>query len=267
MDTERFCVVSSNALGSCYGSTGPASLNPVTGRPYGTAFPDILYEDIVRAQHALLSSLGVDRLVAVAGSSIGGFQAFQWAVTFPEFMSAVLALDTATRDTFDVSATANDLQKRFAADPSWNGGDYVLGSMVEALTKERIETLKSYGFEEKSGIADKQELEELLFQTAREWALEFDPHSLITLLRAWAKFDVEDRLVDVRAPVFYALCDTDTWFPSSLGTAVVKKLRRAGVEVHYHEVRSELGHYATTEEPEKWVPEASAFLETVCSRH
>lgn len=120
-DTDRFCVVSSNTLGSCYGSTSPASRNPSTGRLYGSKFPKICYEDIVRAQQALLTSLGIERLVAVAGSSIGGFQAFQWAVTFPDFMSAVLALDTATRDTFDVASTIADLEASFAEDPNWNG--------------------------------------------------------------------------------------------------------------------------------------------------
>ena len=72
-DTTRYCVFSSNTLGSCYGSTGPASTNPETGRPYGSAFPEICYEDIIRAQHLTLASLGVERLVAVAGASIGGF--------------------------------------------------------------------------------------------------------------------------------------------------------------------------------------------------
>ena len=76
-DTSRYCIVSSNSLGSCYGSTGPSSINPATGKPYGPSFPAFNYEDIVRAQHLMLRSLGVDKLVAVAGSSLGGFQAFR----------------------------------------------------------------------------------------------------------------------------------------------------------------------------------------------
>ena len=76
-DTDRYCIVSSNALGSCYGSTGPASINSETEKPYGTGFPAFNYEDIVNAQHLLLQSLGIEKLIAVAGSSLGGFQAFQ----------------------------------------------------------------------------------------------------------------------------------------------------------------------------------------------
>ena len=106
-DTEKYCVVSSNMLGSCYGTTGPASVDPATGRVYGPWFPRITFLDIVTAQYLVLRSLGVKRLLAVAGSSLGGYQAFQWAVAFPDFMAGILALDTAPRDLFD-SATAAD---------------------------------------------------------------------------------------------------------------------------------------------------------------
>ncbi len=88
IDTDRHLVVSSNMLGSSYGSTGPRSLDPATGRPYGPAFPDLTLHDIVAAQKALLDALGVRRLVAVAGPSFGGYQAFQWAVSYPDFVPA-----------------------------------------------------------------------------------------------------------------------------------------------------------------------------------
>src|SRR3970282_117242 len=97
IDTDRFFVVASNMLGSSYGSTAPASLNPATGRPYGPDFPDITLRAIVGAQKAMLDALGVRHLVAVAGPSYGGFQAFQWAVTYPEFVSGVVPVVTAPR--------------------------------------------------------------------------------------------------------------------------------------------------------------------------
>ncbi len=261
-DTTRYCIVSSNMLGSSYGSTGPASLDPSTGKPYGGEFPAISFEDIVRAQHALLQSLGVRQLVAVAGNSIGGFQAFQWAVTFPDFMKGVIAMDTGPRDLFNTGAGIPDLIATLTKDPNWNDGDYYAqGGVVEALTNLRINILKSYGFEDKLDTGpDHPPPKAVMLATAREWAEEFDAHSLIALMRAWADFNVEDELDKVRAKVFYVLCDTDELFPASVGQSVMATFRSAGVDATYHEVTSRLGHYATTEEPEKWVPQAKEFL-------
>ena len=97
IDTGRLFVVSSNMLGSSYGSTGPTGLDPATGRAYGPDFPDISLVDIVTAQRALLLHLGVAHLVAVIGPSYGGFQAFQWAVTFPGLMDGIIAVSTALK--------------------------------------------------------------------------------------------------------------------------------------------------------------------------
>jgi homoserine O-acetyltransferase len=261
-DTTRYCIVSSNWLGSSYGSTGPASINPATGKPYGAEFPEINFEDIVKAQHLLLQSLGVRKLTAVAGHSVGGFPAFQWAVTFPEFMKGVIAMDTGPKDLFDTGASIPGLLDQLSNDPNWNGGDYYAkGGVVEALTALRVNMLKSYGFEDKLETGpDQPAPEAVMLETAREWAQEFDAHSLITLMRAWADFNVEDKLDRVRAKVFYVLCDTDELFPASVGEAVMSTLESAGVDATYHEVESHLGHYATTEEPEKWVPQAQRFL-------
>jgi len=261
-DTTRYCIVSSNMLGSSYGSTGPASLDPNTGKPYGAAFPAIVFEDIVRAQHALLQSLGVRQLIAVAGNSIGGFQVFQWAVTFPNYMKGVIAMDTGPRDLFNTGDGIPNLIATLMNDPNWNDGDYYAqGGVVEALTALRIDTLKSYGFEDKleSGPG-RPTPEAVTLETAREWAKEFDAHSLITLMRAWADFNVEDELDKVQAKVFYVLCGTDELFPASVGQSVMSTFRNAGVDATYHEVNGHLGHYATTEEPQKWTSEVAAFL-------
>src|SRR5215475_10738645 len=113
IDTTRYFVVSSNMLGSSYGSTAPRSTNPATGKPYGPDFPDITVRDIVRAQKLLLEALHVNHLVAVAGPSYGGFQAFQWAVTYPGFMDGIVPVVTAPkyRTGLDPSST---LTTRFA---------------------------------------------------------------------------------------------------------------------------------------------------------
>jgi homoserine O-acetyltransferase len=261
-DTTRYCIISSNILGSSYGSTGPASVDPTSGKRYGAGFPEISFEDIVRAQHLLLQSLGVRKLVAMAGNSIGGFQVFQWAVTFPDYMKGVIAMDTGPKDLFDTGASIPGLIDQLSNDPNWNGGNYYAkGGVVEALTALRVNTLKSYGFEDKLDVGPGKPAPEVVMrETAREWANEFDAHSFITLMRAWASFDVEDELHKVEAKVFYVLCDTDELFPASVGESVMSKLMSCGIDATFIEVKSRLGHYATTEEPEKWIPEAERFL-------
>src|SRR5207245_3632469 len=119
IDTNRDFVVASNVLGSSYGSTAPASIDPATGKRYGPDFPAITMRDIVEAQRVLLSALGVNRLVAVAGPSYGGYQAFQWAVTFPDFMLGVVPVVTKPSAR---TRSNNELTDRFAEDPHWNGG-------------------------------------------------------------------------------------------------------------------------------------------------
>ena len=122
IDTDRLYVVASNMLGSSYGSTNGASIDPDTGKPYGSKFPAITVRDIVGAQKALLDSLGVHHLVAVAGPSYGGYQAFQWAVAYPDMMDAIAAVVTAPRSQ-NAEKSLAELEARLATDPEWHGGD------------------------------------------------------------------------------------------------------------------------------------------------
>ena len=148
IDTDRYFVVSSNMLGSSYGSTGPNSVNPATGKPYGPDFPDITLGDIVRAQRLMLDSLGVRHLVAVAGQSFGGFQAFQWAISYPDFMEGIVASVTAPKGSGG-EASVKALLAQLAADPNWNGGwHYERGGMPATMTALRMDTLRRYGTNE-----------------------------------------------------------------------------------------------------------------------
>lgn len=187
---------------------------------------------------------------------------FQWAVDFPDFMKGLIATDTAPKDTFDSGPAARRLIEEFSADPNWNDGDYyATGGLEEALTALRIRVLRSYGFEERlDKTLPEAERAAIVARTAREWAREFDAHSLVTLYRAWSRSNVEDRFDRVRAQLLFILCDTDEWFPAREGPAVMERLRNAGVDATFHEIHSALGHYATSEEPEKWTPLARDFL-------
>ncbi|MBI3105252.1 MAG: alpha/beta fold hydrolase [Candidatus Rokubacteria bacterium] len=147
IDSDHWFVVASNMLGSSYGSTGPSTVNPATGKPYGPDFPDITLGDIVHAQRLMLDSLGVRRLGAVAGPSFGGFQAFQWAVSYPDFMDGIGAVVTAPKG-FGGEASVTALRARLSTDPSWSDGwhydrggilgtDHAPAGHAEALRHER----------------------------------------------------------------------------------------------------------------------------------
>src|SRR3954453_6163816 len=119
IDTDRLFVVASNMLGSSYGSTNAASTDPATGRPYGPDFPDVALSDIVAAQRRLLQSLGVEHLVAVAGPSYSGYQSFQWAVAYPDFMNAIVPVNTAPGASVNTDKKLAEVTALLESDPDW----------------------------------------------------------------------------------------------------------------------------------------------------
>jgi homoserine O-acetyltransferase/O-succinyltransferase len=123
-DTDRYFVLCSNLLGSCRGSTGPSSLNPATGTPYGSNFPVITVGDMVRAERALLHELGIERLLAIAGGSLGGMQALEWSIAYPEAVqSVIMTASTARLGTQGVAWNAI-ARNAIMADPAWQDGHY-----------------------------------------------------------------------------------------------------------------------------------------------
>ncbi|MBI2207606.1 MAG: alpha/beta fold hydrolase [Candidatus Rokubacteria bacterium] len=262
IDTHRYFVVASNMLGSSYGSTGPASLDPATGRPYGPDFPAITLGDIVRAQRLLLDRLGVTHLVAVAGPSFGGYQAFQWAVTYPAYMDGIVAVVTAPKGSGG-DAAVQALRDRFATDPNWNGGwHYDRGGIPVTMTEYRAETLRRYGRDEilAATMPDPAARDARIREMAEIWASEFDPNSLITLRRAAVRFDAERDVAKIRARVLYVLARTDRLFPPSLGPGVMAKLAGAGVDAAYVEIDTDFGHSASGVDWAKWAPALRDFL-------
>jgi homoserine O-acetyltransferase/O-succinyltransferase len=250
IDTERCFVVCSNMLGSSYGSTNAASRDPRTGRPYGSRFPHITVADIVTAQRRLLQHLGVKHLSAVVGPSYGGFQAFQWAVTFPDDMNGIVPVVSSPRaQSRDRVAT---LLARFERDSNWHGGDYYgTPGMRETMQALRVETLKRYGMD-----ASDAEITRL----ASIWAKEFDANSLLILGRAMESYDVTSELTRIRVPVLYVLSRTDELFPPELAPGVMASLREAGVSASYFEIDSELGHLASGADAAKWAPALREFM-------
>ena len=219
-----------------------ASPDPRTGRPYGPDFPAITVSDIVAAQKALLDSLGVRHLVAVAGPSYGGYQAFQWAVTYPDMMDAVVAVVTAPRSQ-NAEESLAELQARLATDPEWHGGRYYgKGGAKTVLTQMRFETLMRYGYNEQLAgrYPDKAARERAIHQLAADWARNWDANSLVILRRATIGFDTVKDFARFRAKVLYVLCRSDVLFPPSLAPGVMQDLAAAGVEARYFEIDSDL---------------------------
>jgi len=262
IDTNRLFVVASNMLGSSYGSTNGASRNPHTGRPYGPDFPAITVRDIVAAQKALLDSLGVRHLVAVAGPSYGGYQAFQWAVAYPDMMDAIAAVVTAPRSQ-NAEKSLAELEARLATDPEWHGGHYYgRGGAKSVLTQMRFETLMRYGYDEQLAgrFPDKAAREAAIRQLAADWARNWDANSLVILRRATIGFDTVKDFAKIRAKVLYVLCRSDVLFPPGLAPGVMGDLAAAGVDAHYFEIDSNLGHSASGPEHAKWSPVLREFL-------
>jgi homoserine O-acetyltransferase len=268
IDTDALFVVSSNMLGSSYGSIGPRSLDPATGRPYGPDFPRFSVADIVDAQKALLEHLGVRRLVAVAGPSYGGYQAFQWAVRYPDFVDAIVpALTSPVSRT--TAADTQALIDRLAADPNWNGGHYYEnGGIGAVMTEIRLATLATYGFEAQLAASHPSPAARAaaMQAAARAWAEAFDGNSMVVLRRALEGFDTTQDFHRIRARVLYVLSRTDALFPPSLAPEVMRKLSEAGVEAQYYELDSDLGHLASGPEGDTWGPVLRAFLAEVLAR-
>ncbi|OJY78364.1 MAG: hypothetical protein BGP12_00520 [Rhodospirillales bacterium 70-18] len=261
IDTDRYYVVSSNMLGSAFGSTAPRSINPATGREYGPDFPDITLPDIVTAQKKLLEGLGVRHLAAVVGPSFGGFQGFAWGVTFPDFVDRLGIAVSAPRRPAELHTPK--MAARLASDPNWNGGHYYrAGGILATMTAIREETLRRYGLEEELAgrFPEKAARDAEITRIAQNWARAFDGHSLLALGRAAERFDATPLLGRIKARVLYALSRTDALFPPSLAPEVMAALRAAGVEATYFEIDSEHGHLASGTDAAKWAPALAALM-------
>ena len=261
IDTDKYFVVSSNMLGSSYGSTAPRSRNPATGRAYGPDFPAITLSDIVGAQRRLLDRLGVRELAAVVGPSYGGFQAFAWGVEFPDFVRALVPVVSAPARPARMDVDA--MERRMAADPNWNGGHYYeAGGIVGTMTAMRMDTLRRYGIEAvlAGRFPERAAREAEIHRVASAWANQFDGHSMLALGKAANLFDAASGFARLRARVLYVLSRTDVLFPPSIAPAVMAALKGAGVDARYEEIDSENGHLASGADAQKWAPALGRFM-------
>lgn len=269
LDTDRYCVICSNVLGGCQGSTGPSSVNPETGRPYGLDFPIVTVRDMVRAQARLLDLLGVRRLLAVVGGSLGAMQALEWAATYPDRMRGIIPIGGAGR--FHPQGIAfNEVQRQaILNDPDFRGGQYYgTPGPVRGLATARMLGMITYRSDEsmwaqfgrdmrsgadplQQGFAVAYQVESYLHHQGQKLVERFDANSYLYLTRAMDLMDLgrgrgsyEEAHRRIRARVLAVGIRSDLLFPTYLQRETVALVQAAGGRAEYLEMDSPWGHDA-----------------------
>jgi homoserine O-acetyltransferase/O-succinyltransferase len=269
-DTDRYYVVSTNLLGSCRGSTGPTSLNPATRTPYGSDFPVITVGDMVRAERALLHELGIDRLLAVVGGSLGGMQALEWSIAYPRAVRAVIMTASTARLGTQGLAWNAIARNAIMADPDWQGGHYYgTGRSPEAgigiaRMVGHVTYLSSESMDEKFGrsLQSRDSLsftltepdfavESYLRHQAATFAQRFDANSYLYLSRALTYFDaarthgggtLASALERTMARFLLVSFSSDWLYPTRDSLDIQDALATVGLEVEHHVVETNYGH-------------------------
>jgi homoserine O-acetyltransferase len=277
IDTERYFVICPNVIGACMGTTGPASTNPKTGKPWGLDFPVITVRDMVRAQAMLLDELKIDSLFAVAGGSMGGMQVLQWAASFPKRVFSALPIACATRHSAQNIAFHEVGRQAVMADPEWNHGRYFdkstsprrglavarMGAHITYLSDAALHRKFGRKFQDRNNPtfsfdAD-FEVESYLRHQGSSFVERFDANSYLYLTRAMDYFDLAADCNGVIANAFRGaetrfcvVSFTSDWlFPTSESRAIVHALNASGVRVSFAEIVTDKGHDAfLLEEPE-----------------
>jgi len=287
IDTDRFFVVCANSLGGCYGSTGPGSVNPETSEIYGADFPDVTVEDIASSGYYLMRQLGVKKLHAAVGSSMGGMSVIAYAMQYPGDISYLISISAATQ-ALPLTIALRSLQREIIrSDPAWNGGRYTddakplvgmslarkLGLVSYRAADEwnskfdrsRIPTEKLTG----KRFEHEFEIENYLEYNARKFINSFDPNSYLYLSRAMDWFDIAEHGESIsdgmsKIEVSRALVvgvTTDILFPSRQQKEIADVMRATGADVDYVEIDSVNGHDAFLIDDAHFSPVVRKFLD------
>ena len=287
-DTEQFYVVSSNLLGGCRGTTGPSSTNPATGRPYGSDFPVITVADMVRVERALLKELGITRLAAVAGGSLGGMQALEWAIQFGDHVDAIIPI-ASTHALHPQGVAWNAIARNaITADPDWLGGHYYgtgrapMAGMGVARMVGHITYLSATSLNDKFGrrlqFADdiryrltepEFEVESYLRHQADTFVKRFDANTYLYMSRALSYFDLARQyghgeltraLRNVSARTLLIAFSSDWLYPPAGSEELAAALRASGKEVELNVIDAPYGHDCFLLEEARQTPMIQQFL-------
>lgn len=285
-DTGKYFMICSNVLGGCRGSTGPSSINPQTGKPYGLDFPIITITDMVNAQKKLIDHLGIEKLLSAAGGSMGGMQVLEWLVSHPERLLSAIPIATAGRHSPQQIAFNEVGRQAIMADVNWNEGNYYEGTAPErglavARMVGHITYMSDRSMEDKFGrkFRDKKQL---LKKFAAEFEVEgylqyrgdsfvkrFDANSYLYITKAMDYFDafhgrsVSDAFKGVKAKVLALAFKSDWLYPVYQSQEIVKACKMAGVKTAYCEIDSKYGHDSFLVETEEETHLIRNFLKNV----
>jgi homoserine O-acetyltransferase/O-succinyltransferase len=289
-DTERYFVICMNLIGSCRGSTGPSSRNPATGQPYGLDFPVVTVADMVRAEKLALELLGIDSLLAIAGGSLGGMQALEWAVAYPDAVRGCISIASTPHLGSQGVAWNAIARNAIMADPDWQAGFYYgtgraptagigVARMVGHVTylsaesmrekfARRLQERENYSF---TLTEPDFAVESYLRHQADSFAGRFDANSYLYLSRALTYFDLardhgggslESALADVKARYLLISFSSDWLYPPRDGYELEAALRANGKSVTHHEIQASYGHDSFLLEERRQAPMIAAFLDS-----
>jgi homoserine O-acetyltransferase len=287
VDTDRYFVICSNVIGGCLGTTGPASTNPATGKPYGLEMPMVTIRDMVQAQAYLIDHLGIEQLFCVIGGSMGGMQVLQWAASFPERVFSAIPIAAAARHSSQNIAFHEVGRQAIMADPDWAHGRYFetgrqptkglsvarMAAHITYLSDEALHRKFGRKFQNKTAPtfsfdADFQ-IESYLRHQGSTFVERFDANSYLYLTRAMDYFDLAADYDGILAKAFQGsrtrfclVSFTSDWlFPTSASRAIVHALNASGASVSFVEIETDKGHDAfLLDLPELFVTTAG-FLE------
>ncbi|MEA2661076.1 MAG: homoserine O-acetyltransferase/O-succinyltransferase [Chloroflexota bacterium] len=291
-DTDRYFVVCTNLIGSCRGSTGPGSIDPATRKPYGGTFPVLTVGDMVRAQRAFLHELGIETLLAASGGSLGGMQALEWAVAYPDAVRAIVPIASTARLGTQGVAWNAIARNAITSDPDWQGGAYYgTGRSPDAGIKVarmvgHITYLSAQAVREKFGrrfqrggdeplydlAAPDFEVESYLRYQADAFAARFDANAYLYISRALTYFDLarsygagslERAVAAVRAATLLLSFSSDWLYPPRDSEEVAAALRAQGKDVRHAIIEADYGHDSFLLEEAEMTREISAFLNQV----
>jgi homoserine O-acetyltransferase len=285
-DTEKYFIICSNVLGGCKGSTGPSSLNPATGRPYGLDFPLISIKDIVSAQKHLVQHLGIEKLLCVAGGSMGGMQTLQWIASYPEMVRSAIPIATASKHSPQQIAFNEVGRQSIMADPDWRGGYYygksvparglAVARMIGHITYMSDESMsQKFGRRVKGEQPDRKfspdfEVEGYLQYRGDNFVKRFDANSYLYITKALDRFDLAngcsmEKIFQSASHVRFLLIafKSDWLYPAYQTREIVRACKQAHVDVSYCEINSTYGHDAFLLEVEEEQHFVSNFLRRV----
>jgi homoserine O-acetyltransferase len=283
-DTRRYFVICNNVLGGCRGTTGPGSPRPDTGRPYGGDFPVVTIRDMGEVQRLLLDALGIERLAAVAGGSMGGMQVLHWAVHYPERVARAIVLASCARLTAQALAFNEVGRRAIMDDPRWRGGFYApddppTGGLAVARMIGHLTYLSAGGMEARFGrrLQDREaitysfdadfQVESYLRHQGASFIGRFDANSYLYITRAMDYFDLSggfdslaDALSRTRCAFLIVSVDTDWLYPTAQARELVEALAASGRRARHIEISSPHGHDAFLIEHARLTPHIEAFL-------